>query len=155
MNSSTFCVEVPLPATASVFSVASLRQQLAQVPDPRDPRGVRYSLVDLLTLLILAKLSGEDGMSGMAEWVRWHGAELVSLLKLPRASLPHQTTYERLLERLEVTSLERVVGEFLHARRRRQGLSRWMVRRCAGQFPTVPHKAYICWQPMTLRKARP
>jgi len=101
-----------LPATAGVYDVGGLRQQLAQLPDPRDRRGVRYSLVDMLTLLILAKLSGEDEVSGMAAWVRWRAAALVELLHLPRRSVPHQTTYERLLERLDVNALESVVGSF-------------------------------------------
>jgi hypothetical protein len=55
MNSSTFCSEMPLPATVHVFSIGSLRQQLAQLPDSRHRRGVRYSLVDLLTFSIIPR----------------------------------------------------------------------------------------------------
>jgi predicted transposase YbfD/YdcC len=68
--------------------------------------------VTLLVLLILAKLGGEDGMKGMAEWVRLRGRGLMQLLNLRRDSLPHQTTYERVLERLDVEEVERVVGSF-------------------------------------------
>ena len=83
------------------FSVNSLMAALQQIADPRKPRGIRYRLVDLLTLLILAKLGGEDNLKGMSEWVRLRGEALVNLLHLERNSLPHQTTYERLLDRLD------------------------------------------------------
>jgi len=95
-----------------VFSVDSLMAALQHISDPRKPRGVRYRLVDLLTLLILAKLGGEDGMKGMAEWVRLRGECLVRLLKLERDSLPHQTTYERLMDRLESSEVEQAVGHY-------------------------------------------
>jgi predicted transposase YbfD/YdcC len=85
---------------------------LHQLTDPRKPRGIRYKLVDLLTLLILAKLGGEDGMKGMAEWVQLRGETLVRLLRLKRSSLPHQTTYERVMDRLDVAEFERVIGDF-------------------------------------------
>jgi predicted transposase YbfD/YdcC len=85
---------------------------LQQVTDPRAARGQRYSLVTLLTLLILAKLGGEDSMKGMAEWVRLRGPELRRLLHLKRDSLPHQTTYERVLVGLDAEELERVIGRF-------------------------------------------
>jgi hypothetical protein len=95
-----------------VFSVDSLMAAMYQISDPRMRRGVRYKLVDLLTLLILAKLGGEDGLKGIAEWVRLRGDGLVRLLKLERDSLPHQTTYERVLDRLDCDEVERVIGGF-------------------------------------------
>ena len=95
-----------------MFNVGSLMAHLQCLTDPRDARGVRYALIDLLTLLILAKLGGEDGMKGMAEWVKLRGQELVRLLKLQRDSLPHQTTYERLLDKLDIGEFEGVVGDF-------------------------------------------
>jgi len=105
-----------LPKGEVVFNVGSLMAHLQCLTDPRDPRGVRYALIDLLTLLILAKLGGEDGMKGMAEWVKLRGQELVRLLKLQRDSLPHQTTYERLLDKLDMVEFEEVVGDFFAVR---------------------------------------
>ncbi len=105
-------VAVPAPETDTVFDMGKLRTALHQLTDPRDPRGVRYALVDVLTLLILAKLGGEDTLKGMAEWVRLRGSDLVRLLHLPRASLPHQTTYERVLDGLDVEAFEQLVGQF-------------------------------------------
>jgi predicted transposase YbfD/YdcC len=101
-----------VPESDLVFDMGKLRTALHQLTDPRDPRGVRYALVDLLTLLILAKLGGEDTLRGMADWVRLRGSELVRLLHLPRPSLPHQTTYERVLDGLDVEAFERLVGQF-------------------------------------------
>jgi predicted transposase YbfD/YdcC len=98
--------------TSLCFSVDSLRAYLEQLCDPRKARGVRYRFVDLLTLLILAKMGGEDTLRGMADWVRLRGADLVRLLKLPRSSLPHQTTYERVLDALDVAAFEQMVGAF-------------------------------------------
>lgn len=99
-------------ARGIVFSIDSLMAALCQITDPRKRRGVRYRLVDLLVLLILAKLGGEDGLKGIAEWVRLRGEGLVRILKLERDSLPHQTTYERVLDRLDCDEVERVIGGF-------------------------------------------
>jgi len=103
------------PETGIYFSVQGLRTYLEQLDDPRKARGVRYSLVDLLTLLILAKLGGEDGMKGIAEWVRLREATLIRLLGIPRARLPHQTTYERVLAGLDEDALNAMIGAFFRA----------------------------------------
>ena len=94
MKTTTVESNLSVPKQDMVFNVGSLMSYLEQVVDPRAARGVRYRLVHLLTLLILAKLGGEDSIRGMADWVKIRGAELVDLLQLPRASVPHQTTYE-------------------------------------------------------------
>ena len=112
MNHTTSETHLSVPERGLVFDVGSLMAYLQQLDDPRDPRGVRYSLVNLLTLLILAKLGGEDTMKGMAEWIKLRGADLVRLLHLPRTSLPHQTTYERVLDVLDVRVFEQMIGTF-------------------------------------------
>lgn len=115
MNSSIFETIVPADAGGKSVEVDSLMGYLEQVVDPRAARGVRYRLVHLLTLLILAKLGGEDSLRGMSEWVKVRGTELVNLLKLPRVSLPHQTTYERVLDKLDVKAFEQQVSAFFAA----------------------------------------
>ncbi len=97
---------------AQCFSVDSLIAAWHQITDPRKSRGVRYPLVALLVLLILAKLGGEDSLKGMADWVRLRGSVLVGLLKLERDHLPHQTTYERVLDRLDLDEVEQVMSQF-------------------------------------------
>jgi len=101
-----------VPKTEMAFDVNSLMAHLETLIDPRKARGIRYSLVHLLTFLVLAKLGGEDGMKGMSEWIKLRGQGLVNLLKLERKSMPHQTTYERLLEKMDVEAFERTVGDF-------------------------------------------
>lgn len=103
---------VPQLNTGMVFDVGSLVSALAQISDPRAARGVRYSLVTLLVLLILAKMAGEDGMKGMSEWVRLRGQKLAELLNLARVTMPHQTTYERVLAELDEVEVEQILGKF-------------------------------------------
>jgi predicted transposase YbfD/YdcC len=95
-----------------LFDVSSLMTVLHQIRDPRAARGVRYSLATLLVLLILAKLAGEDSMKGMSEWVRLRSQKLAGLLKLPRQTMPHQTTYERVLAELDDIEVDQKLGQF-------------------------------------------
>ena len=80
-----------------VFDLGGLYAHLERVTDKRDPRGVRYQLADALSLIILAKLGGEDEPRGIADWLKHRGEMLVSALKLPRKSMPHETTISRIL----------------------------------------------------------
>ena len=108
----TEMIVAPAKDDGILFDMGSLMLVLHQIQDPRAPRGVRYSLVTLLVLLILAKLGGEDGMKGMSEWVQLRGQKLVKLLRLQRETLPHQTTYERVLAELDELEVERQFGHF-------------------------------------------
>lgn len=94
------------------ITLSGLRLQFSKLDDPRDARGRRYGLVDLLTLLVLAKLGGEDEMTGMAEWIRLREETLIGLLGMARKRLPHQTTYERVLAKLDGEAFDQVVGAF-------------------------------------------
>lgn len=51
-------------------------------------------------------------MKGIAEWVQLRAKSLIDLLKLDRESVPHQTTYERVLAELDVAEFESVIGAF-------------------------------------------
>jgi predicted transposase YbfD/YdcC len=103
---------VPQPEEGRLFDVGSLMGVLHQIQDPRAARGVRYSLVTMLVLLILAKLAGQDGMKGISEWVRLRGQKLAELLNLARATMPHQTTYERVLAELNENEVAQRLGNF-------------------------------------------
>ena len=105
-------VFIPQTYHGKLFDVGSLMAVLHQIHDPRAARGVRYSLATLLVLLILAKLAGEDGMKGMSEWVRLRDKQLANLLNLTRQTMPHQTTYERVLAELDETEVEQKLGHF-------------------------------------------
>lgn len=95
-----------------IFEVRSLQAHLGQIQDPRQARGLRYSLPLMLSMLVLAKLCGEDQLSGMAEWLRLRESELTAWLGLSRQTLPHLTTYQRLLAQLDLVEVEQVVGQF-------------------------------------------
>jgi predicted transposase YbfD/YdcC len=123
MTDTTSITTTMPPETGVCISIQGLRAYLEHVCDPRKARGVRYRLVDLLTLLILAKLGGEDGMKGMTEWVRLREQSLIRLLGIKRERLPHQTTYERVLEKLNVEALEQVMGDFFAQETTGRGLT--------------------------------
>lgn len=105
-------LELSVPETEMVVDVKSLKDHLKEIEDPRDPRGVRYELVDLLVLLILAKMGGEDTLKGMADWVQLRRKDLVELLGLPHESLPHPTTYARVMARLDIDQVEAEMSQF-------------------------------------------
>lgn len=99
--------------TAVCFEVDSLYDWLGQVGDRRARRGVRYPLVAVLTIVVLAKLAGEDEARGIAEWAQWRGEELARALHLKRETMPHHTTYSRILgHAIDVAEFEAVVGAF-------------------------------------------
>ena len=112
MKPTTNEANLSVPNTETLIDIGSLRSYLECVPDPRAARGKGYQLVDLLTLVIVAKLCGEDGFSGIADWVKLRGKQLVKMLGLSRASMLHQTTYERVFGELDIAAFEHEVGQY-------------------------------------------
>jgi len=111
MNSTT----APPPIEPFPCDVQSLYEHLAQLKDKRDPRGIRYPLPAMLVFIVLAKLCGENEVRGIAEWVKWRGEALITLLNLKHASLPHHTTYSRVLgEAIDMTEFEQTMSDFFN-----------------------------------------
>jgi DDE_Tnp_1-associated len=79
------------------FEVNSRYEMLLRIRDQRKARGKRYALATVLTLSVLAKLGGEDTPEGMAAWVKYRWGELRRGLGLARDSMPHASTYRRIL----------------------------------------------------------
>jgi predicted transposase YbfD/YdcC len=79
------------------LDLAVVYQQLQQVPDQRKRRGVRYPLAVLLTIALLAKLAGHSQVRAIADWARERRGELAVHFGLPRAHMPHPTTWSRVL----------------------------------------------------------
>lgn len=105
------------PASGVVFSIDSLYAFLLQLSDRRKRRGIRYSLATVLVLLILAKLCGQNKPYGIAEWAKNRSEFLVEALRLKRTSLPHHSTYRRILDTgLDGEELEQLISEFLTQR---------------------------------------
>jgi predicted transposase YbfD/YdcC len=97
-----------------LFDVGSLQERFHQVKDQRKARGIRYPLPAMLALLLLGKLCGCDTPAQLADWAIYRAEELMTLLKLKRASMPVATTISRVLKKaIAVTSLERLIRELL------------------------------------------
>ena len=90
--------------------VGGLYERLKRLKDRRDLRRVRYPLAAVLMIMVLAKLSGEDEARGIAEWAKWRAKLLAKVLGLKRESMPHHTTYSRIMgHAVEVEQFEAVV----------------------------------------------
>lgn len=113
MKPTTDTLDCPLIDAGILIDINGLRQYLEGIPDPRKVRGQRYRLADLLTLLILAKLGGQDQMKGIVEWLKLRVSRLVALLEMSRHSIPHQTTFERVLAKLDAQAMEEAIGQYL------------------------------------------
>jgi predicted transposase YbfD/YdcC len=102
----------------SLFDLGSLYARLQKLSDKRKPRGKRYGLETILVLLILAKLCGEDRPSGIAEWAQNRKELLVKGLGLKRETLPHHSTYRRILaEVVAVEEFEQLIADFLSGKK--------------------------------------
>jgi len=97
-----------------IFDIGSLYLHLETIEDKRDPKGVRYPLVAVLVMVILSKLAGENEPRGIAEWVRLRKEMLIAALALNRPSVPHPSTYSRILgHALSAEEFQHVVSRFL------------------------------------------
>lgn len=101
-----------------VFDVGSLYAHFQRLQDTRKPKGKRYPLALVLLLIVLAKICGADRPSGIAEWAKHRTEMLVEWLKLKRNSLPHHSTYRRILaEVVNVEELEHIQQIYLSGKK--------------------------------------
>jgi predicted transposase YbfD/YdcC len=100
-----------------VFDLGSLYDEFCELHDPRKARGKRYRLETVLTLIVLAKVCGEDKPSGIAEWAQHRLEWLCEVLKLERKTMPHRSSYERILEVIHWEELECLVSRVLSGKR--------------------------------------
>ena len=97
-----------------VMDVGSLYAYFQTLRDSRKPKGLRYQLVSILVMVTMAKICGQDTPSGIADWVKHRSAQFIEVLKLKRKSMPHHSTYRRILgEVISVDELEQVVSTYL------------------------------------------
>jgi len=87
----------------------SLYQAFSQVEDPRAKRGVRYPLAVFLTVITLAKLCGQTELRGIAQWAQYRAASLCAAFELKRETMPHWTSYSRVLSRVDVEAVQAAV----------------------------------------------
>lgn len=101
-----------------VFDLGSLYAEFCELQDRRKARGKRYRLETILTLIVLAKICGEDKPSGIAEWAKHRVKWLCEMLQLERKTMPHRSSYERILEKVvNWEELERLVSRVLSEKR--------------------------------------
>jgi predicted transposase YbfD/YdcC len=130
MQSTISALTVSLPRVPFLFSPASLYAHLCTLTDHRHPQGVRYPLAVLLTIAILAKLAEQNSPRAIADWAQLRAPTLADLFALDRPTMPHATTWNRVLgQAVDPQQFSRLVADFLAAttpgtgtrRRRRRG----------------------------------
>jgi predicted transposase YbfD/YdcC len=115
-STETATVAVAYSSEGILFDVGSLCAHFSQLVDGRKARGKRYSLVTMLMLMTLAKLCGQDTPEEMADWVRQRGAALAEMLHLRRSTMPHATTFGRVLRKaIEPEAFERQMQAYFAA----------------------------------------
>lgn len=106
--------ETGTSATAKLVNIGNLMEYLLQIEDKRKARGKRYQLETVMVLVILAKLCGQNKIYGIADWVQQRGEHLAGILGLERKTMPHHSTYRRLLgEEIEAENFENRMKEYL------------------------------------------
>ena len=101
-----------------IFDVGSLYARFQILSDKRKRRGVRYSLALILVIIMLAKTCGENHPSGISEWAKHRTDMLVDLLKLERKTMPHDSTYRRILAKIvNVEELEQLSSDYLSGKK--------------------------------------
>lgn len=97
-----------------VFDIGSLYAHFQTLQDNRKAKGIRYQLATILVMTLMAKLCGEDKPSGIADWVKHRAEQFIAWLKLERKSMPHHSTYRRILgEVIAIDELEQMVSTYL------------------------------------------
>jgi hypothetical protein len=101
-------------ATASsgatvTFTVETLPQAFAHIPDPRRAQGRRYSLAAILSLAVVAVLANHTSVLAIAEWAARQTHHVRRALGFGRDTAPHQTTIQRLLARLDPATVAAAV----------------------------------------------
>jgi predicted transposase YbfD/YdcC len=95
------------------------------VSDPRRPQGRRYTLAAILTVVVAAILANQQSVLAIAEWAADQPGAIRAQLGLPDGSAPHQSTFQRLLSRLDPYQLAAALCQEL--------TDRTMVPRVRGQ----------------------
>lgn len=102
-------MDEPPAAFAAVPSLASRR---AQVPDPRGRRGRQHPWTALL-LVAAAVLCGANSQRTRTRWGQHHGGRRLRALGFTHRRAPSQPTIQRVLGRVEVATVERLLGQWL------------------------------------------
>ena len=100
----------------------SLREQLEEVEDSRGRHGKRHALGVVLALLVLARLAGKIGGRAAETYAKTLKADELRALGCRREGAtgayvtPSDTTFQRVMERTDPASLERVIQRWTQPR---------------------------------------
>jgi predicted transposase YbfD/YdcC len=103
--------DVPEPAKQTM-TPGTMWEVLSSVPDPRKPRGVRYGLAGILVLAICAVLAGAKSFAEIAEWAADTGRKPLSAAGI---KVPHVTTIQRVLARVDGDAFDTALGAWVGA----------------------------------------
>ena len=112
----------PVDVRYGTEDLRSLRAQLEQVEDSRGRHGKRHALGVVLALLVLARLAGEIGGRAAEAYAKTLTASELRALGCRRDAAtgefvtPSDTTFQRVMERTDPASLERVIQRWTQPR---------------------------------------
>jgi hypothetical protein len=113
MKVTTISGRLPLPKEGLLFDLEALYHCLQTVSDQRSRQGLRYPLASILLIGVLAKLAGQDSSRAIAHWAQLRKQELRLLFAFRRETMPHYSTWSRVLGRgVDPIQLEQVLGDF-------------------------------------------
>jgi DDE_Tnp_1-associated len=76
-------------------------------------RRLRYPLASILMRGVLAKVAGQESRRGIAHWAKLREQELQLLFALKRETMPHYSTWSRVLGHgVDPKQLEQTLGQF-------------------------------------------
>ncbi|MBL0886909.1 ISAs1 family transposase [Myceligenerans sp. I2] len=90
------------------------------MPDPRARRGRRHSVGALVAVALCAVLTGARGFTAIAEWAGDAGRVRLARLGMVRRAAD-ESTFRRVLSRLDPTALEEALGAWAVTRARKTG----------------------------------
>ena len=102
-------------------AAVSLWEAMSEIPDPREASGKRHPLQAILTLSAVAILSGARSLYAIAQFGRDRGKEFSAALGFTRERTPCCTSFHYLFERLDRTSFEKALRQWVGGRREAGG----------------------------------
>ena len=115
MDAITFTATVRGTDQTITVDLSALLARFHTVPDGRKKRGVRYPLAVLLSIAVLAKLCGDSQIHALADWAHARRVELARLFDLKRTTMPHPTTWTRVLgHAVPAAAVEAALHPLLH-----------------------------------------
>jgi hypothetical protein len=127
----TISQRLSLPHQALLFDWEQLYRCFQTVPDPRKRRGRRYRLAALLLIGVLAKWAGQESSRAMAHWARLRKDELSRLFPLKRQTMPHYSSWSRMLgQAVKPEEVEQALSQFFADQKRSKSPKRGSIQVC-------------------------